>query len=77
MCLTQYAHCHNYSNTRVTPLLRKVLPQKTELIVTRYLPDVVRIEGNDKCSDWMKVLAASLPVGFCDEWKRGITPKIL
>ena len=26
-----------------------------------------------KCCDWMKVLAASLRVGFCDEWKRGVT----
>ena len=24
-----------------------------------------------KYCDWMKVLAASLGVGFCDEWKRG------
>ncbi len=26
-----------------------------------------------KYCDWMKVLAASLRVGFCDEWKRGLT----
>ena len=25
--------------------------------------------------DWLKVLAASLRVGFCDEWKRAITQK--
>ncbi len=41
MCVTQHAHCQIYSNTRLTSLLRKVLPQKTELIVTRYLPDEV------------------------------------
>ncbi len=29
-------------------ILRKVLPQKTELIVTRYLPDEVLNEGSDK-----------------------------
>ncbi len=29
-------------------LLRKVLPQKTELIVTIYLPDEVLNEGSDK-----------------------------
>ncbi len=27
-----------------------------------------------KYSDWMKVLAASLLVGFCDEWKRALRP---
>ncbi len=48
MCVTQHAHCQIYSNTRLTPLLRKVLPQKTELIVTRYLPDEVLNEGSDK-----------------------------
>ncbi len=25
-----------------------------------------------KYCDWMKVLAASLRVDFCDEWKRGV-----
>ncbi len=25
-----------------------------------------------KYCDWMKVLAARLPVGFCDEWKRAL-----
>ena len=24
--------------------------------------------------DWINVLAASLQVGFCDEWKRGLKP---
>ncbi len=50
MCVTQHAraHCQIYSNTRLTSLLRKVLPQKTELIVTRYLPDEVLNEGSDK-----------------------------
>ena len=27
-----------------------------------------------KYCDWMKVLAASLRVGFSDEWKRALTP---
>jgi hypothetical protein len=27
-----------------------------------------------KYSDWMKVLAASLLVGFCDEWNRALRP---
>ena len=49
MCVTQHAHCQIYSNTHLTSLLRKVLTQKTELIVTRYLPDEVLIEGSDKC----------------------------
>ena len=48
MCVTQHAHCQIYSNTRLASLLRKVLPQKTELIVTRYLPDEVLNEGSDK-----------------------------
>ena len=30
-----------------------------------------------KYCDWMKVLAASWRVGFCDEWKRGFKPAIL
>ncbi len=50
MCVTQHAHCQIYSNTRLTSLLLKVLPQKTELIVTRYLPDEVLNEGSDKYS---------------------------
>ena len=29
-----------------------------------------------KCCDWMKVLAASLRVGFCDEWKRALVQAI-
>ena len=28
-----------------------------------------------KYYDWMKVLAASLRVGFCDEWKRALNPQ--
>ncbi len=48
MCVTQHAHCQIYSNTRLTSLLLKVLPQKTELIVTRYLPGEVLNEGSDK-----------------------------
>ena len=27
-----------------------------------------------KCYDWMKVLAASLRVGLCDEWKKTFKP---
>ena len=27
-----------------------------------------------KYCDWMKVLAASLRVGLCDEWKKALTP---
>ena len=44
----QYTHCHNYPNTGLLFLMRKGSAQKTELIVTRYLPDVVFIEGSDK-----------------------------
>jgi hypothetical protein len=43
MCLMQYAHCHNYSKWCLTRLLRKEHAQKTELIVTRYPPDIVLI----------------------------------
>ena len=56
MCVTQHAHCQIYSNTRLTSLLRKVLPQKTELIVTRYLPDEVLNEGSDKGTSVMRDL---------------------
>ena len=39
---------HNYPNRRLLFLMRKGSAQKTELIVTGYLPDVVLIEGSDK-----------------------------
>ena len=48
MCVAQYAHGHNYSKMSLILLLRKVEAQKTELVATRYLPDVVLIEGSDK-----------------------------
>jgi hypothetical protein len=44
----QYAHCHNYSKWCLTRLLRKEHAQKTELIVTRYPPDIVLNKGSDK-----------------------------
>jgi hypothetical protein len=44
----QYAHCHNYSKWCLTCLLRKEHAQKTELIVTRYPPDIVLNKGSDK-----------------------------
>ena len=44
----QYTHCHNYSKWCRTRLLRKEHAQKTELIVTRYPPDIVLNKGNDK-----------------------------
>ena len=46
----QYAHCHNYSKWCLTRLLRKEHAQKTELIVTRYPPDIVLNKGSDKCT---------------------------
>ena len=30
------------------------------------------IDSAFKYCDWMKVIAASLRVGFCDKWKRGL-----
>ena len=48
MCVMQYAHCHNYSKWCLTRLLRKEHAQKTELIVTRYPPDIVLNKGSDK-----------------------------
>ncbi len=62
MCVTQHAHCQIYSNTRLTSLLRKVLPQKTELIVTRYLPDEV-LKGSDKIG-LLKLLGKHLPLSL-------------
>jgi hypothetical protein len=44
----QYAHCHNYSKWCLTRLLRKEHAQKTELIVTRYPPDIGLNKGSDK-----------------------------
>ena len=64
MCVTQYAHCHNYPNTRLLFLMRKGSAQKTEFIVTGYLPDVVLIEGSDKGIIGMPIkILLLLPLG--------------
>ena len=62
MCVAQYAHCHNYSKMSLILLLRKVEAQKTELVATRYLPDVVLIEGSDNGIIGIPIKILLLPV---------------
>ncbi len=35
-----------------------------------------RVSSDFEYCDWMKVLAASLRIGFCDEWKRAVKPLV-
>ena len=68
MCVMQYAHCHNYSKWCLTRLLRKEHAQKTELIVTRYPPDIVLNKGSDKeflhiISGWQEITRVHITFG--------------